>query len=142
MSNCGAESEGKWLLTWHEDIRPINHGKKAQDARKECWDGTGIGNNIGFWECHTQGGNQLFKYIPDKHQIFHVPSNGCATADEVRFSFRFVLIGKFPWHELVRFLENQLSILEFLGVTQTDFSKTHPNMDKFSRNRSSSCPDF
>ena len=83
LSDCGAESEGKWLLTWHEDIRPINHGKKAQDARKECWDGTGIGNNIGFWECHTQGGNQLFKYIPDKHQIFHVPSNGCATADKV-----------------------------------------------------------
>ena len=109
MSNCGAESEGKWLLTWHEDIRPINHGKKAQDARKECWDGTGIGNNIGFWECHTQGGNQLFKYIPDKHQIFHVPSNGCATADEVRFSFRFVgstLIGKFPSHEPDQCLEN------------------------------------
>ena len=90
MSNCGAESEGKWLLTWHEDIRPINHGKKAQDARKECWDGTGIGNNIGFWECHTQGGNQLFKYIPDKHQIFHVPSNGCATADEVRIGRKFL----------------------------------------------------
>ena len=54
LSTCGSEAEGKWLLTWHEDIRPISHGKKAQDARKECWDGTGLGNNIGFWECHTQ----------------------------------------------------------------------------------------
>jgi len=82
LADCGSEREGKWLLTWHEDIRPISHGKKAQDARKECWDGTGLSANIGFWECHTQGGNQLFKYIPDKHQIFHVPSQGCATADK------------------------------------------------------------
>ena len=123
LADCGSEREGKWLLTWHEDIRPISHGKKenelklffrvsiffgflvfvenlnksyylfaqnltqekAQDARKECWDGTGLNANIGFWECHTQGGNQLFKYIPDKHQIFHVPSQGCATADKVIF---------------------------------------------------------
>jgi hypothetical protein len=57
--------------------------QKASDARKQCWDGTGIGNDIGFWECHTQGGNQLFKYLPDKKQIYHVPSRGCVTADEV-----------------------------------------------------------
>ena len=79
----------KFFSNSGEDIRPISRGKKAQDARKECWDGTGIGNNIGFWECHTQGGNQLFKYIPDKHHIFHVPSNGCATADSVRFFIDF-----------------------------------------------------
>ena len=79
-------------MTWHEDIRPISHGKKAQDARKECWDGTGLNSNIGFWECHTQGGNQLFKYIPDKHQIFHVPSQGCATADKVHFFVKNLLI--------------------------------------------------
>ena len=29
---------------------------------------------------------------------------------------------------------------EFLGVTQTNFWKTHPNMDEFFRNKSSSCP--
>jgi polypeptide N-acetylgalactosaminyltransferase len=69
------------MLTWHEDIRP-NSGKKASDGRKQCWDGTGIGNNVGFWECHTQGGNQLFKFIPEKKQIYHVPSRGCATADK------------------------------------------------------------
>ena len=96
LTECGSEREGKWLLTWHEDIRPTMHGKKAQDARKECWDGTGLNSNIGFWECHTQGGNQLFKYIPDKHQIFHVPSQGCATADKVNshwwnFSHFYVL---------------------------------------------------
>lgn len=81
LDTCSSLREGNWMLTWHEDIRPSN-GKKASDARKVCWDGTGIGNNIGFWECHTQGGNQLFKYLPDKKQILHVPSRGCATADK------------------------------------------------------------
>lgn len=57
--------------------------KKASDARKVCWDGTGVGNPIGFWECHTQGGNQLFKYVPDKKQFIHSPSRACATAHEV-----------------------------------------------------------
>jgi len=85
------------MLTWHEDIRPSN-GKKASDARKVCWDGTGIGNNIGFWECHTQGGNQLFKYLPDKKQLYHVPSRGCATADKVRlFSIGELNLKK--WHQ-------------------------------------------
>ena len=28
LADCGSEREGKWLLTWHEDIRPISHGKK------------------------------------------------------------------------------------------------------------------
>ena len=32
--------------------------------------------------------------------------------------------------------------LEFRGVTQTDFWKFHPNMDEFSKNRSSSCHDI
>ena len=36
----------------------------------------------------------------------------------------------------------QSSILEFWGVTQADFWKTHPNMDKFSKNRPSSCLIF
>ena len=31
---------------------------------------------------------------------------------------------------------------EFRAVTQTNLLKTHPNMDEFSRNRSSSCPDI
>lgn len=85
LDKCDSAHEVNWMLTWHEDIRPIgSHAKKAADARKVCWDGTGIGNNIGFWECHTQGGNQLFKYIPEKKQIYHAPSRGCATADKVR----------------------------------------------------------
>ena len=36
----------------------------------------------------------------------------------------------------------QSSILEFWGMTQADFWNTHLNMDEFSRNRSSSCPDI
>jgi len=36
----------------------------------------------------------------------------------------------------------QQSVLEFWGMTRTDFWKTHPTMDKFSKNRSSSCPEF
>ena len=36
----------------------------------------------------------------------------------------------------------QQSILEFWGITRANFWKTHPNMDEFSRNRSSSCADI
>ncbi|CBY34413.1 unnamed protein product [Oikopleura dioica] len=86
LSECASVREGQWMLTWHEDIRPLSgsnvENKKASDARKVCWDGTGVGNPIGFWECHTQGGNQLFKYVPDKKQFIHSPSRACATANE------------------------------------------------------------
>ena len=62
----------------------------------------------------------------------------------------FCLMGKFPGHEPDQFMENsykrafsrKMTFEEFRGVTQTDFWKSHPNMDEFSGNRSSLCPDI
>ena len=36
----------------------------------------------------------------------------------------------------------QSSISEFWGMRQADFGKSHPNMDEFSKNWSSPCPDI
>ena len=50
----------------------------------------------------------------------------------------------FPGHEPDRITGKiiQSPISEFWGTKQADIGKTHPNMDEFSRNRSSSCSDI
>jgi len=41
-----------------------------------------------------------------------------------------------------RAFSRKMKFNKFRSMAQTDFWKTHPNMDEFSRNRSNSCPDI
>ena len=70
----------KSMLTWHEDIRAGNN-KNDINERKLCLDCTGIDKAITLWECHGQGGNQLFKFHPEKNRLIHAISDGCVTGD-------------------------------------------------------------
>ena len=67
--------------------------------------------------------------------------------------FRSIIqAGSWETHPIVNFdfwkthpkLNISLKIIfkDFRGVTQTDVWKTYPNMDQFSRNPTSSCPDI
>lgn len=67
--------EQKFLLTWHEDLRLKSRG--------ECLDVPQNSANapVILYVCHGQKGNQLWKYIISKKQLFHMLTRKCLTAD-------------------------------------------------------------
>lgn len=61
-------------LSWQRDIRQKNN--------EQCWDVSEGGNApVTLFGCHGMQGNQLFRYLPDTHQIQHVISNRCLDVD-------------------------------------------------------------
>jgi len=79
LSECAKSSgELSWWLTWHEDIRPGGH--TADTARRVCLDCVGRDNVVSFWECHEMQGNQLWKFLHTKKQMFHSISGSCLEA--------------------------------------------------------------
>ncbi|XP_076816066.1 polypeptide N-acetylgalactosaminyltransferase 10-like [Clavelina lepadiformis] len=80
-SQCNPRNlaEQEFLLTYKEDIRP---GTSMESVRKVCIDGQGLNKPIVLWECHGQYGNQLWKYLVDKRQLYHGYTGLCATAHE------------------------------------------------------------
>lgn len=76
----GRSSDMSSMLTWHEDIR-FGRNKNEINERKMCLDGTGLNKPITLWECHGQGGNQLYKIDLEKNRLIHAISGYCMTAD-------------------------------------------------------------
>lgn len=68
------------MLSWHEDIRQ-GRSKNEINKHKMCLDCTGKNSKVTMWECHHQGGNQLWKYDPDTYYVRHALSGGCLTGD-------------------------------------------------------------
>ena len=80
MSPCQSGSRLEVMLTWHEDIRSGDN-KNEINEKKMCLDCVGSGRPVTLWECHGQGGNQLWKMDYLKGIVRHALSGGCLTAD-------------------------------------------------------------
>lgn len=80
LSKCDMYGDITAMLTWHEDIR-FGKNKNDINERKQCLDCTGLNREVTIWECHGQGGNQLFKYHPKEFKLVHAISGGCVTGD-------------------------------------------------------------
>ena len=62
---------------------------------------------------------------------------------QVKFMSTYPVLFKFgAWARPISGKLIQQSILEFWGMTRADFWETHPNMDEYSKNRSSLCLDI
>lgn len=79
LRSCGT-GDTNVMLTWQEDVRP-GSSKANINSRKLCFDGTGMHRDITMWECHGQGGNQLWKYNNSEHKLIHASTGACVTAD-------------------------------------------------------------
>jgi len=66
----GSSGEQRFSLTWRKDIRPTNR-------KKVCWDVSSQDKQspVLFYNCHTQGGNQYWKYDPSRKWIVHGSNN-------------------------------------------------------------------
>ncbi|XP_047493616.1 putative polypeptide N-acetylgalactosaminyltransferase 10 isoform X2 [Penaeus chinensis] len=71
MQECGHGGEQSFHLTWHKDIRP---GK-----RSVCWDvSSGDAQApVLLYNCHGMGGNQMWRYDPDKKWLVHGGNPRC-----------------------------------------------------------------
>ncbi|ROT71654.1 hypothetical protein C7M84_010013 [Penaeus vannamei] len=71
LQECGHGGEQSFHLTWHKDIRP---GK-----RSVCWDvSSGDAQApVLLYNCHGMGGNQMWKYDPDKKWLVHGGNPRC-----------------------------------------------------------------
>lgn len=80
LSKCSTPGDTNFMLTWHEDIR---QGRTKIDINKKkmCLDCVGKRNKVTLWECHHQGGNQLWKFDADTGVIKHALSQGCLAGD-------------------------------------------------------------
>ncbi|KAJ2950359.1 hypothetical protein O0L34_g8600 [Tuta absoluta] len=68
LTPCEQGKENEWMFTWHKDIR--------LKTRNMCWDmpDTNAKKPIVLYSCHLGGGNQLWRYDPQKKQIKHSSS--------------------------------------------------------------------
>uniref|UniRef100_A0A1L8E1A6 Polypeptide N-acetylgalactosaminyltransferase n=1 Tax=Nyssomyia neivai TaxID=330878 RepID=A0A1L8E1A6_9DIPT len=66
-----------WALSWRQDLR-----QKHEDL---CWDVSSSERNapILLWHCHTQGGNQYFRYDPEKQWILQGVYERCVEGDPI-----------------------------------------------------------
>ncbi|XP_063591466.1 putative polypeptide N-acetylgalactosaminyltransferase 10 [Penaeus indicus] len=71
LQECGHGGEQSFHLTWHKDIRP---GK-----RSVCWDvSSGDAQApVLLYNCHGMGGNQMWRYDPDKKWLVHGGNPRC-----------------------------------------------------------------
>ncbi|VDD81842.1 unnamed protein product [Mesocestoides corti] len=84
-----SEYNGKFQLTWHEDIMIDGTGKLDDDARGDCWDVpiTSKGSPIKRFGCHGQRGNQHFALDwltgvdANPVMVRHVVSGTCVETD-------------------------------------------------------------
>jgi len=123
VSDCSSGvGELSWWLTWHEDVRPGGH--TADTARRVCLDCVGRNNLVSFWECHEMGGNQLWKYLPDKQQMFHSISNSCMEIQEGKLYSRECDVTndhqRFVWTNLNQTQIDLFNMKLFEPVNQVD----------------------
>lgn len=71
LQECGHGGEQSFHLTWHKDIRP---GK-----RSVCWDvSSGDAQApVLLYNCHGMGGNQMWRYDPNKKWLVHGGNPRC-----------------------------------------------------------------
>jgi len=70
--NPGSSGEQRFALTWRKDIRPKKRGKV-------CWDVSSSDPQapVLLYDCHTQGGNQFWRYDEDYSWILHGGNPRC-----------------------------------------------------------------
>ena len=111
----------------------------------------------------TQSGNNL--YIPEISRIFYTTIPNINPYWQISGVWARLIHGKFiqpkfmssysvlfkfgAWHRPIsgKLIQNRASCRKIISneiraVKETDLWETHPNMDEFSKNRSSSCPDI
>ncbi|XP_066942249.1 putative polypeptide N-acetylgalactosaminyltransferase 10 [Macrobrachium rosenbergii] len=71
LQECSRGGEQSYHLTWHKDIRP---GK-----RPLCWDVSSgdTQSPVLLYNCHGMGGNQLWRYDPEKKWLIHGGNPRC-----------------------------------------------------------------
>jgi len=77
MSRCSKDSPGssgeqRFSLTWRKDVRP-------HKRQKVCWDVSSYDSQapVILYDCHTQGGNQAWKYDAKEKWLVHGGNPRC-----------------------------------------------------------------